>query len=477
MNNPALYEAIDAYVERQIRRLNIPGAALAIVEGDRILHWRGFGQARPGGKAPTLQTPFYIGSLTKSFTALAVMQLVEAGQIELEAPVRRYLPWFQVADPEASSCITVRHLLNQTSGLPTSSGETLLAHFDDSPGAAEQQARALAALKPARPAGSAHEYSNSNYLLLGLIIEAASGETYADYIQGHILNPLHLRHITTSPALARQAGLATGHRYWFAIPFAAPDELLPRSALAGGGLIASAEDMARYLIVHLNGGRWGETRILSDAGMAELHRGAAEVSFQGVALGKYGMGWYADTLGPAEIVWHSGILPHFFAYMALLPGQEKGVVLLINACHHWMSPVLTEVGAGVAALLAGVQPKPAPVPFVNLLPWLLRGQLLIPAIQVAGVAAALRQLGRWRRAPERRPRGAYRWVRHVLVPLIANLLPAAGLRSVLGRRRGYLKAYMPDCSLIAWVCGCFALAWSVVRAALILRALRGRSPF
>ena len=112
------FEKIDIYVEEQLKRLNVPGAALAIVEGDPIVHQRGFGRARPGGEAPSPQTPFFIGSLTKSFTALAVMQLVEAGKVELDAPVQRYLPWFRVADPQASAQMTVRHLLNQTSGLP-----------------------------------------------------------------------------------------------------------------------------------------------------------------------------------------------------------------------------------------------------------------------------------------------------------------------------------------------------------------------
>ena len=98
---PSVYAAIDAYVEEQMKRLNIPGVSLAIVEGDQIVHMRGLGRARPGGEAPTPQTPFFIGSLTKSITALAVMQLVEAGKIELDAPVQRYLPWFRVADPHA----------------------------------------------------------------------------------------------------------------------------------------------------------------------------------------------------------------------------------------------------------------------------------------------------------------------------------------------------------------------------------------
>ena len=93
--SPSGYAGIDAYVISQMRRLNLPGIALGIVSGDRIVHLRGFGRARPGGGAPSPQTPFFIGSLTKSFTALGVMQLAEAGKVGLDAPVERYLPWFR----------------------------------------------------------------------------------------------------------------------------------------------------------------------------------------------------------------------------------------------------------------------------------------------------------------------------------------------------------------------------------------------
>src|SRR5215208_2368427 len=261
------FEEIAAHIARQMEWLNIPGAALAIVEGREIAHLRGFGRARPGGEAPTPHTPFFIGSLTKSFTALAVMQLVEAGKIELDAPVQRYLTWFRVADPQASAQTTVRHLLNQTSGLPTSSGLRPLTDFDDSPSASERQARALSTLELIRPVGSAWEYCNMNYNLLGLIIEAASGESYEAYVQNHIFAPLQMTHSYTSQAEARENGMTVGHRYWFAIPFAEPNLLMPRGSLAGGELISSSEDMARYLIAHLNEGRYDSTQILSAAGM------------------------------------------------------------------------------------------------------------------------------------------------------------------------------------------------------------------
>lgn len=92
------YAAVDEYLGRKLRRLQVPGAALAIVEKGEIVRVRGFGKARPGGETPTGQTPFWIGSLTKSITALAAMQLVEGGKLDLDAPVQRYLPWFRVTD-------------------------------------------------------------------------------------------------------------------------------------------------------------------------------------------------------------------------------------------------------------------------------------------------------------------------------------------------------------------------------------------
>ncbi|MBN2003528.1 MAG: beta-lactamase family protein [Anaerolineae bacterium] len=464
------YNEMDAYLEQEMHRLNIPGAALAVVEGDEITHLSGFGQARPGGEAPSPQTPFFIGSLTKSFTALAVMQLVEAGKIELDAPVQRYLPWFRVADPQASAQMTVRHLLNQTSGLPTSSGEIQMADFDDSPDAAERQARALSTLALKHPVGSAFEYSNSNYNLLGLVIEAASGESYADYIQRHIFTPLDMRHSYVSQTQAKQNGLAVGHRYWFAVPFAAPDVPVPQGSLAAGQLISCVEDIAHYMIALLNGGHYGDTQILSEESIAELHRGVADYHEMGLDLGQYGMGWFVDESGRTKLVWHGGTTPNFGAFIALLPEQKKGVVMLLNANHHWMTPVLADFGSGVAALLAGDQPTP--ITFVGFIPWMLRAQLLIPLLQVAGVAATLWSLRRWRQNPACRPSGGRKWGLHILLPLIPNLSVALMLIPMFGETRGYLKLYMPDYSWIAIICGGFAGIWAFLRTGLVLRAKR-----
>jgi len=467
--NGSNYDAIDDYIQEQMRRLSIPGVSLAIVEGNRIVHQRGFGRACPGGDAPTPQTPFFIGSLTKSITALAIMQLVEAGKVELDAPVQSYLPWFRVADPQVSAQMTVRHLLNQTSGLPVSLGLANLANFEGGLDATERQVRYLSTLKLTRPVGAKFEYTNTNFNILGLIVEAASGESYPDYVQTHIFDPLDMSHSYTSKSIAKKNGLAVGYRYWFGSPIPIPNLTIPPGSLPSGQLISSAEDMSHYLIAHLNGGRWDGSRILSEAGIAELTRGAAEIIEMGFSIGYYGMGWIIQDIGKSRIVSHSGIVPDFGAFMALVPEQKKGIILLINANHAMMKMTYDEVGLNAAKLLAGESPKPT---LLEAAPWAMRGMLLIPILQVAGVIATLRKLRRWTADPSLRPGTGRMWGQHILLPLVPNLLAALSLVPMLGKMRGFMELYAPDYSWIAWISGGFASVWAFLRTVLVLRTLR-----
>jgi CubicO group peptidase (beta-lactamase class C family) len=166
------FAAVDAYVEKQVKDLNLPGLALAIVHGDQIVHLKTLGTADPSGRPITTQTSFLLASVSKSFTALAIMQLVEAGRIDLEAPVQRYLPWFRVADADASARITVRDLLNQTSGLSSLTGNGYFTTRDSDNAAQERFVRGLSTASLSSAPGTAYEYSNANYATLGAIIGA-----------------------------------------------------------------------------------------------------------------------------------------------------------------------------------------------------------------------------------------------------------------------------------------------------------------
>src|SRR6185436_15882838 len=154
------FAAIGAYIEAQRVAEHIPGMAVAIVGGDGTVYVSGFGRADESGRTVASNTPFILGSTSKSFTALAVMQLVEARRIDLDAPVQRYLPWFRVADETASAAITVRELLNQTSGLSTASGRATLTDFSSGDDALENRVRNLREVELTAPVGAIYQYSN-----------------------------------------------------------------------------------------------------------------------------------------------------------------------------------------------------------------------------------------------------------------------------------------------------------------------------
>ncbi|NTU64096.1 MAG: beta-lactamase family protein, partial [Chloroflexi bacterium] len=289
------FAAIDAYIEGQVKDLNLPGLAFAIVHGDQIAHLKTFGIADPSGRPITPQTSFLLASVTKSFTALAIMHLVEAGQIDLDAPVQRYLPWFRVADADASARITVRHLLNQTSGLSALTGNGYFITRDSDDAAQGRFVRGLSTASLSFAPGTNYEYSNANYATLGVIVGAVSGESYEQYVKDHIFTPLDMQNSFMYRDEAKQHGMATGYTYLFGVPTAIelPDL---RGDMAAAGVIASAEDMGHYLIALLNAGRYQDNSIISPEALAQLWQRPAGKAGEGRAY--YGMGWQVWVEGP-----------------------------------------------------------------------------------------------------------------------------------------------------------------------------------
>jgi CubicO group peptidase (beta-lactamase class C family) len=349
--------SIDAYISAQMQADHIPGVALGLVHNDQVMHLRGFGEADQSGRAVTPKTPFVLASVSKSFTSLAVMQLVEAGKIELDAPVQRYLPWFRVADPVASARITVRHLLYQTSGIP---GSGYACATEQATMSLEQYVRSLATLPLDRPVGSRHEYCSTNYDILGLIVQTVSGEPYATYTEQHIFAPLQMHDSFATEPEARRDGLAQGYRWIYGVP--APFDYYNTAGVPAGYLISSAGDLAHYLIAQMNGGRFGSATLLSSAGIATMH--APAVPREG-GRGYYGMGWVNGPFAGVPAIWHDGEDVNFHALLLIEPQTHWGVILLVNA--DTLLPVdgaantaLTSLDAGVTRLMAGQTPQASP---------------------------------------------------------------------------------------------------------------------
>ena len=182
------------------------------------------------------------------------------------------------------------------------------------------------------------------------------------------------------------------------------------------------------------------------------------------------MGWIETNLGQIKTYSHGGNLPDFSAYVSLLPEQKKALVVLFNADPYGLPFITGEIGMGVTAVLAGQQPPPIQLDFIQ---WIARLLPLIPLIQIASVLGTLRMLQRWDQEPVRRRSGGGLWAGNILLPLIPSLLLAALL--VFLRSNGlirYLHLYNPDLAWITRISGSFAGIWIFLRTGLILGAAR-----
>lgn len=476
-------DAIDTFLQSEMSALNIPGLAVGIVDGDTVVHLRGFGVADSDGRRVTPQTPFLLASTSKAFTALAVMQLVEAGTLDLDASVRTYIPWFATDDWAQSGRITVRHLLNQTSGLSTATGNADLLSTDIGAGALERGVRKLVGHTLVSAPGLEFHYSNSNYQVLGLIVQLASGQEFGAYLREHLFTPLDMKHTHTAVAEARADGLASGYYRWFGLTSLPTDFPMSTANVPAAGIMSSAEDMTHALIAHLNSGRYLDRALVSPAGMEQLHEGAAAAP--GYAT-KYAMGWFERPL-PADpdlapgsgtytlplVLDHNGTAPNYHSVMILEPGLKRGAVILMNTYDGTISGRFARIEFGIENLLAGQPPLAADAIGDN--PLAKYGRLLLTlalVMQLAWFAAWFR----WRRRGQRRGSRRRRLVLGSLTAfgIVVDIGAVAFLWLVVpGMFDEWwftLPRTSPDIGLLMVAFTAAAAAWIAARAVVAFRA-------
>ena len=271
-------QALDAYIAGQMFKHGIKGISVAVTSKTEIIYLKGYGTA--GDNCPmTPQTPMYIGSQSKSFTGLAIAQLIEQGKIDPNEPVQTYIPWFKVADEETSKKITVNHLLHHISGLSEAGFTVVLPDNATN----EDAVRALASAELTEPIGAKFQYFNVGYDVLAVVVQNVSGMKYEDYIQQNIFDPLEMPRTYTDPTLARENGLSQGYSrfFGFTVPQGQPHRVFEVSA---GYIISTAEDMAHYSMAMDNAGFYKGNQLLTVKGMDMLF-----APVQG-----YGMGWFVE---------------------------------------------------------------------------------------------------------------------------------------------------------------------------------------
>ena len=399
-------EEIDRFLSAQMQDSAIPGAAVAVTRGDRVLMVRGYGHDSTG-EAVTGDSLFRIASLSKSFTALALMQLIDAGRMDLDDPVQEHLPEFQLSDPRAGQ-VTVRELLDHTSGLTDAMVPELSRPQPRTP---TEATTSLRSAHLASTPGTSWSYHNPNYQVAARLVEVLSGEPFAQYLRRHILEPAGMASSTSTVTDDEPVpGLAEGHVTAYGHAFTAPG---PGSYTVGdGGIVSSAADMARWLIVNTTGGQTADgTRLVSREGMRLLHTPSAR---QG---GGYALGWDTDgPLGAPTRVDHSGTLFTFTAEEAIWPGSEYGVVLLFNAGSPMMLDQ-TAIVHGVFDIIEGNSP-PASGPHLAATLDTVLAALTLAALTLGACGVA--RAGRW----ARRRRGAP--LRTMLCLLPAVMVLGAG---------------------------------------------------
>lgn len=377
--------AVDRFINTQMARHGIAGLALAVTHGDQVVLVRGYGRARDG-EPVTGQTQFRIASLSKAFTALAELQLFDAERIELEAPVALYLPHFALASRSDAARISVRQLLNHTSGLADTGFVKGLGEQHE---ALAERVTSLNSARAIDPPGTAFHYFDPNYQVLARLVEVVSNQPFDAYLQQHVFVPLGMRSTISSltSVLPAQSShlLAQGHIIAYGLPVALPE--LSGFLGGSGGVVSTASDMANHLIAQGNHGRYLGGSVLSAEAVSLMQTPPAGVD------SNYAMGWTTSNANGTQTIEHNGVLSTFYADTVLLPQSGYGFVLLYNAYAVTASTrAFLEMKNGMVALLTG---RPPVIGNITL-QWLGRVLAAISAVIVGLFIWNLLRLPQWK---------------------------------------------------------------------------------
>lgn len=333
----AMQDFLDGFFAAAMESGHVPGAVFVFVENGRVVLKRGYGFANLETKARVDPdtTLFQIASVSKLFTATAVMQLYEQGKLQLDADVNTYLSTFKIPATFPQP-VTLRSLLTHTAG------------FDERGiGMAARTAKEwrplgeyLADRMPprVRPVGDGASYSNHGVALEGLIVEQVSGTPFNEYIAKNIYQPLGMTHSTFAIIDPLPPTLAQGYKF-DGLAFK-PEPFLYNNVIPAGGLLTTGDDIARFMIAHLQNGQYGDVRILNEATAKEMHarQYSADPRMQGSA-GQF----FEDNVNGYPAIQHGGDLPGFASLLYLIPEKNAGFFVSSNVDHDELRHLLTKV--------------------------------------------------------------------------------------------------------------------------------------
>jgi len=319
------FRALCDEVRAATARLSVPGVAVGVLR-DGVAQTAGFGITNV--EAPVAvddHTLFQIGSITKTFTGTAIMRLVEAGKLDLDATVRTYLPELRLRDEEVAARVTIRHLLSHTGGW-------LGDYFDDTgmgDDALAQIVGRMVELPQWTPLGQHFSYNNAGFYLAGRLIEVVTGQTYEAALQALILDPLGMTgsFFFANDCISRR--VAVGHAVGEAGATVARPWALPRAAHAVGGISASVRDVLTYARFQLGDGTAPDgTRLLTQETLTTMQTAATPA---GSGAGAVGLTWMVKDLAGIRTVRHTGGTNGQISVLLLVPARRFALTIVTNA--------------------------------------------------------------------------------------------------------------------------------------------------
>lgn len=328
----------DAYVTRGLDILDTPGAAIAVVRNGKVLFAKGYGVRARGTKAAVdAHTLFQIASNTKAFTTAALAMLADDGNVSWDDPVTKFLPGFQLYDPNVTREFTVRDLVTHRSGLGLGAGDLLWFHSTYS------RAEIAYRIRFARPVSSfrsRYAYDNVLYIVAGEVVAAAAGSSWDDFVQRRIFAPLGMTESGTTTTFFTSSANA-------ASPYAIENgrlEVVPVDSVENiapaGGIASNVTDLAKWLVCRLDSGRYAGGRLFGERQAREMWSGQTIVPTADPpppltalrpAFSEYGLGWRLRDYRGRKIVSHTGGLAGMSSQITLVPAEKLGVVVLTNS--------------------------------------------------------------------------------------------------------------------------------------------------
>ncbi|KON90152.1 penicillin-binding protein [Sporosarcina globispora] len=343
---------IEKGIEDYLEEYQVPGASVAIVHNNELFFSKSWGVTGESEEKVTGQTPFTIGSISKSLTGIAIMKLADNGTIRLDDSVQEYLPWFTLKNGKAAE-ITVEQLLSQTSGFSTYDGLALSDKELAGSNAIKNQVKILSEVDLTAGPGEKHQYSNANFLILGALIEELTGMSYAEYMQKEIFEPLGMKNAAANKEGAYKKGYLSGYQSWFGVPVKS-SVAYDNAGAPYGYITASSADMVQ--LVKLLSGK-GPDHFISDKALdlymtPQVQTGEDRYYGLGIRISN------PDT--PKEIIWHSGSTPDSHAEVFYIPETGWGGVILTNKNHILEEDGLYYLKNNIINLLNGDEPEQVP---------------------------------------------------------------------------------------------------------------------